>query len=433
MHVIGGCYREICLEPKWDELYGSGLRAAEFAARHGTGDIHLLSYANKAAVTQRGLDEFFRQIEVDAVFRQLRTVPVQFQYLHAAGSPGIFPASGDIERVEPENYGVGGVDCALLFSFIELKGVPQFEADTVVYDPQAGHSAVSFRDLACNCKRLAIVANHSEAVAIVSKYEKLAAFKMSPVQLARALLKHEEADVVVIKRGVLGAVVVSKKDGHDFVPSYQTDRVFGIGSGDIFSAAFAMEWAKFGEHPFVAAKTASQNAAFYCGNGGQIEVSKPDGLPVDSAQLNMSIFRHDGTVRKNAGGRIYLAGPFFSAPERWLIDEAYRCLRSEGVEVWSPSEEAGILDPFSAPHEIRTVVREDLVAIDQSKCMLALLPVPDPGTLFEIGYARSRNIPVTVYAPKAYNRDLTMIEGSDCAVRDDLASSIYTALWQAYS
>ena len=32
--IIGGTYREICDDPSWDELYGSGLRAAIALSTH---------------------------------------------------------------------------------------------------------------------------------------------------------------------------------------------------------------------------------------------------------------------------------------------------------------------------------------------------------------------------------------------------------------
>ena len=54
------------------------------------------------------------------------------------------------------------------------------------------------------------------------------------------------ADVVVVKRGCSGATV--HRPGRDpvAVPAYRSARVFKIGSGDVFSAAFAHHWGERG-------------------------------------------------------------------------------------------------------------------------------------------------------------------------------------------
>ena len=41
--IVGGIYREICLRPQWDEVYGSAGRAASAIARLG-GKVELRGY-----------------------------------------------------------------------------------------------------------------------------------------------------------------------------------------------------------------------------------------------------------------------------------------------------------------------------------------------------------------------------------------------------
>ena len=41
------------------------------------------------------------------------------------------------------------------------------------------------------------------------------------------------------------------------------------------------------------------------------------------------------------GGKVYLAGPFFSMGQRWLVDEARRCLGELGMDVFSPFHDIG--------------------------------------------------------------------------------------------
>ena len=42
-------------------------------------------------------------------------------------------------------------------------------------------------------------------------------------------------------------------------------------------------------------------------------------------------------------GQIYLAGPFFSYTQRWLIGEFYQALKSEGVMLFSPLHDQSVL------------------------------------------------------------------------------------------
>ena len=61
--------------------------------------------------------------------------------------------------------------------------------------------------------------------------------------------------------------------------------------------------------------------------------------------------------------------------------------------------------------------------------MLAILDGLDSGTLFEVGYARAKGIPVVAVAEDVPPRMLTMIEGSGCDVVQDLTTAIYRTCW----
>ncbi|MNV78324.1 Nucleoside 2-deoxyribosyltransferase [compost metagenome] len=62
--------------------------------------------------------------------------------------------------------------------------------------------------------------------------------------------------------------------------------------------------------------------------------------------------------------------------------------------------------------------------------MLACVDGADPGTVFEIGYARAKSIPVVALSTAPGNdEDLTMIAGSKCVVVRDIASAIYRTAW----
>ena len=48
IHVVGGVYREYCVHPRWNEIYGSAGRAALAIATMGT-SVVLHSYMDREA------------------------------------------------------------------------------------------------------------------------------------------------------------------------------------------------------------------------------------------------------------------------------------------------------------------------------------------------------------------------------------------------
>src|SRR5262249_55468674 len=128
-------------------------------------------------------------------------------------------------------------------------------------------------------------------------------------------------------------------------------------------------------------------------------------------------------VRAARSGSVYLAGPFFDLAQRWMIEEAYRTLLDHGMEVFSPLHEVGT----GLPAEV--IVRADLQGLRKCSKVLALLDGADPGTLFEVGYARALDIPVVALAERFEGENLTMIAGSGCDVVRDFATAVYRVLW----
>ena len=93
-----------------------------------------------------------------------------------------------------------------------------------------------------------------------------------------------------------------------------------------------------------------------------------------------------------------------------------------GFNVFSPIHEIGLGPP-------KIVAPADLYELERSGLVVALLDGLDAGTLFEVGYARARAIPVIGIAESIQERQLTMLLGSGCVISNDFASGIYTACW----
>lgn len=391
--VVGGVYHEHCIWPAWDQLYGSAGRAAAALAGH-IDTITLRSYAraDTAAAFQPYAASYgfiFEPIAADQT--------VSFEYVHSLSVPVIRPAPARIRKNAPLT---AKADVVLRFGMME--GSAMVEADYCVYDPQSAFQPEPFTENGSRAAHLAIVANRGEVLAMGGAAD--------PIAAAQALLRNG-AEIVVVKAGVAGAYVV-EASGVTHVPAYRTDRVWTVGSGDVFAAMFAARWASYRDAPTDAAGLASKAVAAYVDSMA---------LPIPSAaNLNATNLPE----AKAAGGRVYLAGPFFTLGQRWLVDEARRCLLELGLEVFSPVHEIG-------PGPAEVVASADLAGLDQSDVVFAILDGIDSGTLFEVGHARAMGKPVYALAQTVSEEDLKMIAGSGCHVIDDFVTALHHVAWRA--
>jgi hypothetical protein len=388
--IIGGTYAETCQWPHWAEVFGSGLRAA-CALSGRRAHVELYTYASsKHRAYLEGLGASL------GFTAQAETSPgtFAFGYQHSLARPSFSVSDKSVYELPPLS-----VEAEAILAYGMLEGQPVFDGDRVVFDPQSPEDATLFNTNESFAAHLAIVANSSEARRLSSE---------SDLQIAGNKLL-ERAEVVVIKQGPQGALVFTGSGTHH-VPAYRTTRTFLIGSGDIFSASFAYAWAVQRQSPEKAAEIASLSTAYYCQTA---TLPIPAALPVDF---------HNGPASVGLEPRVYLAGPFFSVSQLWLVEEARSCLGHLGAKVFSPYHDVGL-------GQMKDVAEADLEGLRSCDRVLALLDGYDPGTIFEIGYARARGIPVTVFLTSEERVNLTMFSGSGCNVLHDFVSAIYATIW----
>jgi len=389
--IAGGIYREKCVWPAWNQVYGSAGRAS-CALAGSVDEIILHTYASSETAAL-----FLPLAELDEiVFRPtLAAQNISFEYIHSLSIPIIRPSPTIIKR---ENSIEVTGDAVLRFGMIE--GSAKVHAKKCVYDPQSAFHPEAFEYNGSQAERLAIVANRKEIVA-------LAGGGKEPIPAAQSLLK-DNVEVVVVKQGVGGASVVTRK-GVLAIPAFQTKHVFTVGSGDVFAAFFASEWAVHDLEPNEAALHASRAVAEY----------------VETMAFPIPPFKDLAQLPEAAAklGMVYLAGPFFSLGQRWLVDDVRRCLRELGLDVFSPVHDIG-----SGPAE--QVGPADIEALDKCDLVFALLDGMDSGTLFEVGWARAKGKPVYGVAQNASEEDLKMVIGSGCRVFDDLVTALHHAAWR---
>ena len=307
--IVGGTYREICAYPVYQQLVGSGLRAA-LALSEAIPNLNF-----KTCLAEADIDDF---LEVAAA-RGIRSVitpttaTIIFSYLHPLKKPAMYPQIAEEEMFRLEKFQAERVLC-----YGMAEAITPVESTWLVYDPQ---SLIPFESTGSKSKHLALILNKKEAA-----YFCKTTIESDINQLGNQLINDTDAEVVVIKNGAAGAWVF-ENEGITHIPVFRTPEVWPIGSGDIFSAVFAWQWMLERQSPAKAARMASRFTATYC-------ATKQLPLPARPANYPAPKFKADQRP-------IYLAGPFFTQAERWLIEELKETLEDFGHNVFSPFHEVG--------------------------------------------------------------------------------------------
>lgn len=382
--VVGGAYHETSLEPELERLMGSGLRAACLLSSLGH-RTNLSTCIDEA--TRQELESVAAEAGVELTARS-REREVGFLYdtpLH----PPVFDARASGEALE--------VEAEVVLGFGMLEGLWSARARSLVLDPQ--HVNVGEQLRSCRADRMALILNEHEA--------RVAGESQNVEEAARRLLALG-VDVVVVKRGAIGGLLV-REDRFGFFGAVPTAVVGPLGSGDAFTAGFSHAWQMEGADPLEAARFASRIAACHSTTGvAQVDNSVLSGLP-------------DLLPYPSAPPKVYLAGPFFSVGERAMIRFVRSALHHVGAEVFSPMHDVGRGGDDVAVQDMRGLMQCDSV--------LALLDGEDPGTLVEVGWALRAGIPVVGLADEAGDHAWTMIRGLDAEVTSDMSAAVYHAVW----
>lgn len=390
--VAGGVYHERCIEPHWNDVFGSAGRAAVALTNYI--EVDLFTY--RARALDAGLSN------LEAAFGVRLHGPfvdrgVEFEYVHSLSTPKIKPRPDAIRQYEP--FEATG-DVVLRFGMLE--GSARVTGKRVVYDPQSAFDPRPYHENGSSAETLAVILNRQEGRQLSGLTD--------PAEIVAHIQNGWNADVVVLKMGGHGAMVHVRGEAPVAVTSYRSESVWKIGSGDVFSAAFTYFWGHRQMPAAEAAQLASRATSYYCGTKA---------LPLPSEDELRSQVSDPVASR---GGKVYLAAPFFNLAERWVVEEIRDQLLHMEVEVFSPLHDVGV-----GPGEV--VAKADLAGLDECSVVLAVLNGGDVGTIFEIGYAVAKGIPVIALAQNTRPEDLKMPVGSGCRVYADIVTTIYQTVW----
>jgi hypothetical protein len=402
MYIAGGAYLEEVEFYEYKNVFGSAVRAAAATAALADEDVSLITCA--AADFQNILRSHSDAYDFNLNIQHTTGQPIGFRYYHGLTDGELF---GRPDTDQEYRLSVSESSACLRFGMVE--GTAVVSGSRVVYDPQSPDPE-PFHENGSEAGQLAIVLNDVEAKNWTGKSEAREA--------GESLLEHPDVEVVVIKQGPKGGLLFDG-DQISFVPSYRTSYVWPVGSGDVFSGVFAHYWAERHVDARQAALRASTAAAYFC---------ETRNLPVPEAPQSKPEFTGEQMSRPDERSKpqVYLAGPFFTLGQRWLVNEARQSLLNLGTDVFSPVHEVGIRNEEDGPEQVAT---SDLDGVLSSDVVLALMDEADRGTSIEIGYARSENIPVVVYADHIGDRHLTMLEGTGCYIFDHFPTAVYQAVW----
>ncbi|MGE3993041.1 nucleoside 2-deoxyribosyltransferase [Pseudorhodoplanes sp.] len=385
MIIVGGSYNEFCDWPEWNRILGPGGRAALAVSSVSPGSVlHTCAPADWAA-------DINASMAAAGIEAHIRTTAekIAFVYKHPLTKP---PA---MEPVSPSATMLGPLDVegdtVLAFGLIE--GEVRVSADRAVFELSSNLDKSITRK---NVKSLALICTKNDLPDVFTP----GADVRDPVT---NILSANNADLMVV-RGELGGAALFMGDTRHDVPAYISDKWFKIGAGNVFCAMFAHYWGEKKLQPDVAADLASRSAAFYAG-ALVLPMVGPDELPT------MDSFD------PAAVGKVFIASPCLSMAQQWLLDQAISGLENLG---------AGVVSPYDLGVDWSTKNDIDIAAVlDGCNAVLVLADGADLPSVFAVGLAQVRRLPIVVLAESSIARKLDLWEGTDCEVANDFASAVY--------
>lgn len=391
--VVGGTYREIDYDDISIEIYGSGFRATKFLLENNcsvdfttVGNNDVIVYLKENQKVYNGFT--FECKEYNEI--------ITFKYSFSLDQPTIFPHILTISKVEQL---IVNAENIIAFGMLEADLI--LSAGKIVYDPQTPIKPKKFSEFG-KAQELVYIVNKNEASSIASSED--------IDEIKNYFFIREKAKAFIIKNGPFGAILYLKNKEFK-IPSYITNNVNKIGSGDIFTASFGFYWITKGLSLEDSAIYASKSTAIYCDKKVYVDTS------------NLENFEYEEFTNQSFSEKqVYLASPFFSISELILIDKIRSAFLSFGVKVFSPFHDIGLGKDV-------IIATKDLEGIEKSDIIFCVLDNFDSGTLIESGYSLAKGKKIIGYHRTCDDNKLLMLKPANINFYKHLTTAIYQTIW----
>lgn len=181
------------------------------------------------------------------------------------------------------------------------------------------------------------------------------------------------------------------------VPAYPVQTLHSVGVGDVFDAVFIS--GAFGDADGEAMKMASLCAAKYAETMSQRAFEESVHLilefPEEFGRLEGVRLAWD----KRAEASIYIAAPDFPDVDTAPIDDLCKALEYHNFRPRRPIMENGLVSADLSDSEKFEIYQRDLRLLDECAVLIAVLLNHDPGTMVEMGLAKSAGKRTVLYDP----------------------------------
>lgn len=391
--IIGGTYQEIDYDEVSVELFGSGFRGAKFLLENKC-NVHFHTLGNEETmIFLKENQKVYKNFNFELTpYKDLIT----FKYSFPLDDPSIFPSILNITKVNSLS-----VESENIIAFGMLEADYLISGDKVVYDPQTSIKPNKFNDIG-HAKELVYIVNKNEA-------HELAESNNIDV-IKEYFFQKEKATAFLIKDGPFGATLYIG-DKVIKIPSYITNNVFKIGSGDIFTTSFGYYWMHKKLSIEESALYASKSTAIFCNIKAYIDAT-------NFPNFGFKEFTYKSMENK----QVYLASPFFAISELILVDKIRNAFLSFGIKVFSPFHDVGIGNS-------EFIAKKDIEGINNSDIVFCLFDNYDSGTLIESGYSLAKGKKIIGYHRTCEEKKLLMLKGSDIQYYNHLTTAIYKTIW----
>ncbi|MCK4642537.1 nucleoside 2-deoxyribosyltransferase [bacterium] len=245
----------------------------------------------------------------------------------------------------------------------------------VILDPKPNEFSIAqAKKIITDYKIKILLINEEELYLLTEQVETERAFR---------ILKEKNVEIIILKQGIKGSIVCDTTK-EEKISSYESQVFCTLGSGDVYDGALVANYCK-GINVFKSAEIASCVAANFIEQKNIENIISEDKVIKEMEERKKYLH-----IEKT----IYLAGPFFSESEYDWITKVCNVLEASGYKVISPVRDIGPINEGMDKTEKEAIVKQDIEKICCADCVVAVVDVYDPGTFFEIGYAKSKGISV---------------------------------------